>query len=138
MLDGPHPELPGPPAGFWRRWAAALVDGIVLGIVSTIAQFAFGTQAGYGIGIVAALAYFTYFHGRTGQTPGNAAFAIRVLDVRDRIGQPIGYPRALGRWAISYVSGIVLLLGYLWMLWDPQKQTWHDKAVGSLPVYVGR
>jgi len=27
-----------------------------------------------------------------------------------------------------------LLIGYLWMLWDDEKQTWHDKVVGSVVV----
>jgi uncharacterized RDD family membrane protein YckC len=35
---------------------------------------------------------------------------------------------------VSIVSAIVFLLGYLWMLWDPEKQTWHDKAAGSVVV----
>jgi uncharacterized RDD family membrane protein YckC len=34
------------------------------------------------------------------------------------------------------VSGYVCLLGYLWMLWDDKKQTWHDKMVGSNVVRV--
>ena len=31
---------------------------------------------------------------------------------------------------------IVICLGYLWMLWDPEKQTWHDKMAGSVVVPV--
>jgi len=34
------------------------------------------------------------------------------------------------------LSAIPCLLGYFWMLWDPQKQTWHDKIVGSIVVPV--
>jgi uncharacterized RDD family membrane protein YckC len=129
-------ELGGPPAGFWRRLAAALIDGILLGIVDTILRLVLG---GFGqlLGLVVTIGYFTYFHGTTGQTPGNAAVGIRVVDVRDRPGQPIGYGRALVRWVVSILSALVLLIGFLWMLWDPRKQTWHDKAVGSLPVYRG-
>jgi uncharacterized RDD family membrane protein YckC len=48
----------------------------------------------------------------------------------------IGYGRAFGRALVSIVSGLVIAIGYLWMLWDPRKQTWHDKAVSSLPVRV--
>jgi len=92
--------------------------------------------AGQLLGLVVGLAYFTYFHGRTGQTPGDAALGIRVVDVRDRPGQPIGYPRALGRALMSIISALVFFLGYLWMLWDDNKQTWHDKVVGSVPVYL--
>ena len=62
---------------------------------------------------------------------------IRVVDVRDRIGEPIGYGRAALRWLVSIVSALVFLLGYLWMLWDSKKQTWHDKAAGSVPIHPG-
>ena len=34
------------------------------------------------------------------------------------------------------LSTIPLLLGYFWMLWDSEKQTWHDKLAGSVVVPV--
>ena len=37
---------------------------------------------------------------------------------------------------MSIVSGLACGLGYLWMLWDPQRQTWHDKAAGTYVVRV--
>jgi uncharacterized RDD family membrane protein YckC len=133
-------ELPGglggPPAGFWRRFVAAFVDGLVLSIVDTILRLVLGTT-GSLLGFLLSLAYFTYFHGSTGQTPGDAALSIRVVDIRDNPGQPIGYGRALVRALVSIVSALVFLLGYLWMLWDPRKQTWHDKAAGCVPVHLG-
>ncbi|MGH8860871.1 MAG: RDD family protein, partial [Jatrophihabitantaceae bacterium] len=121
-------------AGFWRRFGAALIDGVLISVVNLILRAAVGT-IGQLLGIVVSLAYFTYFHGRTGQTPGDAALGIRVVDVREHPGRPIGYPRAFARWLVSIASTVVILLGYLLMLWDPDKQTWHDKAVGSLPVF---
>jgi uncharacterized RDD family membrane protein YckC len=121
-------------SGFWRRFAAALIDGIALGVVSGILRVILGTAGGEGLGLVVSLGYYTFFHGKTGQTPGDAVMSIRVVDFRDRPGQPIGYGRALGRALMSIVSGVVLLLGYLWMLWDSEKQTWHDKVVGSVVV----
>jgi uncharacterized RDD family membrane protein YckC len=27
-------------------------------------------------------------------------------------------------------------MGYMWMLWDPERQTWHDKMAGSIVVRV--
>jgi uncharacterized RDD family membrane protein YckC len=125
----------GGAAGFWRRFGAALIDGILLGVVSTILRYAIGAGIGTLLGIVIAGVYFTYFHGSTGRTPGDAALSIRVVDIES--GQTIGYGRALGRWAMSYVSTVVILLGFLWMLWDPKKQTWHDKVARSLPVQTG-
>jgi uncharacterized RDD family membrane protein YckC len=41
---------------------------------------------------------------------------------------------ALIRTLVAYLSGAVLLLGYLWALWDPRKQTWHDKVAGTFAV----
>jgi uncharacterized RDD family membrane protein YckC len=128
--------LGGPPAGFWRRFVAAFVDGVVLSVVDTILRLVLGTT-GSLLGFVISLAYFTYFHGSTGQTPGDAALSIRVVDIRDNPGRPIGYPRALVRALVSIISALVFLLGYLWMLWDPRKQTWHDKAAGCVPVHLG-
>ena len=127
--------MPENAAGFWRRFAAAFIDGLVLGVVNGILRSFLG-YTGAGLGVVISFAYYTYFHGSTGQTPGDAVLGIRVLDIDD--GTVIGYQRAFIRALVSIVSGVVILLGYLWMLWDPRKQTWHDKAAGSLPIHVGR
>jgi uncharacterized RDD family membrane protein YckC len=71
--------------------------------------------------------------GRTGQTIGKSAVNIRVVDATT--GQPIGPGRALGRSLFAaFISGNVCLLGYLWMLWDENKQTWHDKIVSCVVV----
>ncbi len=135
MIDGTTDDLVGRAASFWRRFGAAIIDGLVVGIVSGILRAVLGTT-GQLLGILISAGYFTYFHGTTGQTPGNAVLGIRVVDLRDAPGQPIGYSRAFVRWIVSIVSAVVILLGYLWMLWDDRKQTWHDKAAASLPIRV--
>jgi uncharacterized RDD family membrane protein YckC len=127
--------VPSARAGFWRRFAAAFIDGIVIGVVSEILRLILG-GAGQALGLLIGLAYFTYFHGSTGQTPGDAALAIRVIDLQG--GGSIGYMRAFIRWIVSIISAIALLIGYLWMLWDGEKQTWHDKAAGSVVIPVPR
>jgi uncharacterized RDD family membrane protein YckC len=126
--------MTGEAAGFWRRFAAALIDGILLGIVSGILRLILGTGPGSGLGTLGSFVYFTYFHGRTGQTPGDAALGIKVVDIDN--GEVIGYGRAFGRALVAIISTLVLLLGFLWMIWDKRKQTWHDKAVSSLPIRV--
>lgn len=69
-----------------------------------------------------------------GQSPGQRAAGIRVVDART--GQPgIGAGRSWGRWLFEYfISGAVCYLGYLWALWDDRRQTWHDKVVDTLVV----
>jgi uncharacterized RDD family membrane protein YckC len=124
-------------AGFWRRFVTALIDGLVLGVVQFIFDRAIGGLIAPFAGLVVSAAYFTYFHGRTGQTPGDAAMGVRVIDLQEGTGGPIGYPRAFLRWLVSLASTLALLLGYLWMLWDGEKQTWHDKAAGSVVVKLG-
>ena len=42
--------------------------------------------------------------------------------------------RAFIRYIGRIVSAIPLLLGYFWMLWDNEKQTWHDKFAGAVVV----
>ena len=79
------------------------------------------------------IAYLTYLEGSaSGQTVGKKAMGIRVVDFQT--GGPIGYPRAFIRWIGRYVSAIACLLGYFWMLWDREKQTWHDKFANDVVV----
>jgi uncharacterized RDD family membrane protein YckC len=134
MIEETHSTLTSERSGFWRRFAAALIDGIALGVVSGILRAILGNSGGEGLGLVISLGYYTYFHGKTGQTPGDAVMSIRVVDFRNGTGAPIGYGRALGRALMSIVSAVVFLLGYLWMIWDSEKQTWHDKVAGSVVV----
>jgi uncharacterized RDD family membrane protein YckC len=124
----------GPRAGFWTRFGAALVDVLVLLIPSIILLLIFKQGAAYqALSTLMSLAYFTYFEGGpSGQTIGKKALGIRVYDFRE--GGSIGYGRGLLRQIGKYISGLAILIGYLWMLWDKEKQTWHDKIAGSVVV----
>ena len=42
--------------------------------------------------------------------------------------------RGIGRYLVRLVSTFVCGLGYLWMLWDSKKQTWHDKVITTIMV----
>ena len=67
-----------------------------------------------------------------GQTPGMKAVGSRLADAQT--GQPIGFGRAFARQLAQIVSAIPCYLGFLWMLWDSKKQTWHDKMTNSVVV----
>jgi uncharacterized RDD family membrane protein YckC len=124
----------GPRAGFWRRFGALLIDGILLGVVGLILRAALN-GAGSALSIILSLAYFTYFVGAArGQTPGMSAQSIRVISF-DGSGS-IGYPRAFVRWIGGYLSAVVILIGFFWMLWDKEKQCWHDKLASAVVVPV--
>jgi uncharacterized RDD family membrane protein YckC len=130
MTGGDRPS--GPRAGFWLRFFAALIDGIVAAVVLAVLTSAL-KGAGYAIGLVATIAYFVLLEGGpTGQTLGKRALGIRVISFQD--GGPIGHGRAFIRYIGRFVSSIVIYLGYLWMLWDKERQTWHDKFANAVVV----
>jgi uncharacterized RDD family membrane protein YckC len=121
----------GPRAGFWRRFAAAFIDGLLINAVA----YALGQISPILniLGLVGSIAYYVILEGGpTGQTLGKKALGIRVYDLAQ--GGPIGYGRAFIRWIGRIASTIPIFLGYFWMLWDSEKQTWHDKLAGSVVV----
>ncbi len=125
----------GPRASFGRRLVAYLIDAILLGIVYVVFAAIFDQAVGYGLSLLIGIAYFGYLEGGPkGQTLGKMALGIRVIDFSS--GGPIGYGRGVVRYLGRIVSGLVCLLGYLWMLWDKEKQTWHDKIATSVVVPV--
>src|SRR4051812_13567744 len=99
----------GPRAGFWQRFAAVFIDGIIIGIVPLILVIAAAGShnrglvvAAYLIGIAGGVAYEVYFiGGPTGQTVGKRAMGIRVIDYNT--GGPLGYGRAFLRLIGRYV-----------------------------------
>ncbi|MBV9818369.1 MAG: RDD family protein [Solirubrobacterales bacterium] len=122
-------------AGFWRRFAAAVIDALIVGIVGGIigAILHSAPSASYVVGTIIGIAYYTYFEGGPqGAGPGKRVMNIRVVDVNT--GGAIGYPRAFVRYIGRIVSTIPIFLGYFWMLWDGQKQCWHDKFASDVVV----
>jgi uncharacterized RDD family membrane protein YckC len=125
----------GPRASFGRRLVAYLIDALLVGIVYGIAVAIFDQEIGWVIGLLAGIAYFSYFEGGPkGQTLGKMALGIRVIDFSG--GGPIGYGRGVVRYLGRILSGLVCLLGYFWMLWDREKQCWHDKIATTVVVPV--
>jgi uncharacterized RDD family membrane protein YckC len=123
----------GPRASFGPRLVAAIIDGVVLLVVGLVMNVLLGRSLGTVLQILVGLGYYTYLEGSpSGQTVGKKAMNIRVIDFSG--GGPIGFGRALVRYLGRYVSAFVCLLGYFWMLWDSEKQTWHDKFAGAVVV----
>lgn len=81
------------------------------------------------------IGYPVYFIGSKGQTPGKMALGIKVVKVDG--GSVPGFGSAFLREVIGkLLSGLLFALGYLWMLWDNKKQTWHDKISGTVVVRI--
>ncbi len=153
------PPAPGQPSYslWWRRVAAALIDGAILGVPAAIIYAVAGANAldtdpltgdttfeitgAYTaaslIVLVCSLAYYAFLEGGpAGATVGKMALGIQLRDAAS-LG-PVGYGRALGRrlvasllWALFVIPGILDVLS---PLWDPRRQTWHDKALDTVVV----
>jgi uncharacterized RDD family membrane protein YckC len=72
--------------------------------------------------------------GRTGQSVGKKVIGLNLMD--EKTGRPIGAWMCFLRELVSGIVNQVFYLSYLWMLWDPDKQTLGDKAVHSTVVVV--
>jgi uncharacterized RDD family membrane protein YckC len=128
----------GPRASFWQRLGAIILDGLIIGVVQVVVVAALAAVddglavVAYLIMIVAGIAYYVMLEGgESGQTIGKKALNIRVYDLKQ--GGPIGYGRAFIRY-IGRIASSILLIGYLWSIWDSEKQTFHDKFAGSVVV----
>lgn len=124
-------------AGFGIRLAAYIIDaiiiGIIVGLLRTLGQ-AIGSDTlatlGSGVGSLIGIIYYVYFWGARGQTPGKQILGLRVVG-RDGGTGGIGYGAAFLRWIGYLISAAILFIGFLWIIWDPEKQGWHDKIAGT-------
>jgi uncharacterized RDD family membrane protein YckC len=139
--------------GFWIRYAAWIIDTIILNIIGIIllrvGSVAFDLAASglqnleteemisimipyFLFMLIVNITYFTYFHGSTGQTLGKMVCKLKVVRLN---GGPVGYGKAFLRW-IGYLVSSIFYLGFLWAAWDKQKQGWHDKIAGTYVIKI--
>ncbi len=125
----PAADLPAqlstlPRVGFWARIAATLIDVIALGIAVGI----------LGLGeyfVVVATLYFILLWGLKGTTLGGVVLGIKLVRLDDK---PVDWAVALVRALGAFLSLCVVGLGFIWVVWDPQRQSWHDKIAGTTLV----
>jgi uncharacterized RDD family membrane protein YckC len=118
-------------AGFWIRFLAKVIDGVVLSAVTFILSlgfFSIGSAAGATLvnfgGFIFGLVYTVFFLGAYGATPGKMALGLRV--VRSD-GSKITYGRGFGRYWAELVSSVILLIGYIIAAFDGEKRALHDR-----------
>ena len=93
------------------------------------------TEAGAGIGtLIGQLLFLAYIISALvlfarGTTPGKKLLGMRVIK---EDGTPAGFMTMLLReWIGKWISGLILLLGFLWILFDKDNQGWHDKLMST-------
>ena len=103
---------PGDLAGMGQRVGSLLVDGILRAIPY--------------IGALVSIANLIMY--RRGHTIGLRIAGARM--VRSNGDLSGFFHTAVRSWA-AVLSAIPLGLGFWWAFWDPWRQTWHDKIMGT-------
>ena len=158
--SAPPPALGGlgynpgiPYAGFWIRFAAVVIDGVIVFVATVVVEIVLAifigllarvtgsaldvSQGGpltyltYLVSSTISIGYFIYYWGM-GSTRGMRFFRLAVVDAQT--GLPIGFGRAAIRYLGYVVSVIPCYIGLIWAAFDPKKQGWHDKIANSVVV----
>ncbi len=128
--------------GFWRRFAANFLDGIILGmayklihaILLAIASLTGTAYLGFSDWMLSTIIFWTYmiwFKSYRGATPGYHVFGIRIISIN---GSQISIKQIVIRTISSFFSAIPLGLGYIWIAIDANRQAWHDKIAGTYVI----
>ena len=137
-------------AGFWLRWVAYMIDGIILS-VPLVALSMFATMAGVissghdpsPAGIVFILLfvpfafvvvwlYFAFLESSADQgTLGKRLLGLKVTDYE---GRRISFGRATGRFWAKLLSGIPFEIGYIMAAFTDRKRALHDMIAKTLVV----
>ena len=146
-------------AGFWLRFVASLIDGIILwllqmiitapllGIIGITALKAdsFSNEesiaavlAIIGVGMITYMVliimgwlYFALMESYKGATVGKMAMGLKVTDME---GNQINFLRATGRYFGKIVSSMILMIGYIMAGFTEKKQALHDIMANCLVV----
>jgi uncharacterized RDD family membrane protein YckC len=75
--------------------------------------------------------YSIVMHTLFGQTIGKMIVGIQVLRSD---GRPVGILSATVRFFGAIISGLLLGVGFLWVLWDQERQGWHDMLADTVVI----
>jgi uncharacterized RDD family membrane protein YckC len=136
----PPPHTVLTPAGLLRRLGALVYDGLLLVGLSMVVTALFLPITGGEAVLARTHPWLEYiyravllllivgFNGiawtRSGQSLGMAAWRLRV---EREDGALLTWTDTLRRLAAAVLSLLPLGLGYVWLLVDPDRRTWHDR-----------
>ncbi len=127
-------------AGFWVRFGAKLIDGIIVWVVQMVAILALSPLLGfnmfsseppanlaflmiYPFSFAASIFYSVWFVGKYAATPGKMALGLKIVTSE---GEPVTYKKALARFFAEMLSSIICGIGYIMAAFDEQKRSLHD------------
>lgn len=134
--------------GFWARFAANFLDGILISIFVSPGSIwlAYETERRVGSNDWgAALAFYSVLYilsqvillvlwCKKQASIGKMAIAVKIVDAKT--GKAPTKKQLIGRYFAYVLSTLPLGLGFLWIAFDSKKQGWHDKLAGTAVIYV--
>jgi uncharacterized RDD family membrane protein YckC len=150
--------------GFWIRFLARLIDGIIVGVINAIVRiplmlmFGIGTFGmggmGRGLGDGRGLVFGPAMAGMLGVSTLigvalGAAYEVYFLSAHSATpgkmalglrviradGGPISPMLALGRHFAMWISAFILMIGYIMAGFDPEKRALHDRICETRVIY---
>jgi uncharacterized RDD family membrane protein YckC len=138
------------PAGFFSRLEAFIIDLFVILFASLGTVWMAGLILSFFIRpffdinirpiqylpvIVSAVIviYFLFFWTLLGFTPGKFLLGLKIVR---QDGSKLGLGRALIRFIGYWISALVLFFGFLWIIFDSNREGWHDKLADTRVVYT--
>lgn len=130
--------------GFWARVGAALIDTILILIITLPMILAvYGRSYWENASFIAGPADFIISYVipavivillwiKLSKTPGKMAIGAMIVDARTG-GKPTT-SQFIIRYLGYFVSTVPLCLGLIWVGFDPRKQGWHDKMANTVVV----
>jgi uncharacterized RDD family membrane protein YckC len=127
-------------AGFWKRFIAIIIDGILISLLISVLLFLRSLVTGgaaYDPGafsnittFIISLAYFSYQESSEKQaTIGKSIMGIKVTDLH---GNRISLLNAAGRHLGKILSSAIMMIGYIIAAFTPRKQALHDMLASTL------
>jgi uncharacterized RDD family membrane protein YckC len=122
-----------PRAGFWIRLAAVLLDCVLFGMVfSFLGHLVRPLGGGFPLWFAV---YNVLMWGAKGTTIGGIICGLKIVRLDDRrVDWGVAVVRGLGGFLSLAVAG----LGFIWVAFDNERQSWHDKIAGTTIVKVPR
>ena len=134
LRDTPLPPIDlrrFPRGAFLERLAALTLDAILVAIVNGVLDL---TNRD-GAFVILLVAYHVVFWAWKGTTIGGIICQLRIVRVD---GRSLTFSDALVRALTGVFSAGALGIGFLWILRDEQRQSWHDLVAGTYVVKVPR
>lgn len=121
------------PANMFPRFAAFLIDAILLGIVQSILMNVTDSSTLSTIAEVLVIGgYYGFMEGANGSASvGKRVMGLRVCDVN---GGDLSFGIAALRGACHILSGAIFAIGYIMAFFTERKQALHDLIAGTLVV----